>query len=350
MIPQNPLDNSIQYFENMKGLIGPITSLKKEYQLVFLCDSNTYTHCYLPYFNKIVKQVIVVSEGDIHKNFDALASVCEQLLKFKAHKKTLLLSLGGGLVSDLGGFAASIFKRGIPYVNIPTSLLAMCDAAFGGKTAINLSAVKNAVGSFYNPLHVWVCPLFLQSLPQNEWRSAWGEIMKMLLLFYPEVWTQKQWLTDLESKQHVQSYIRLALNAKQYVVKKDPVENNLRKVLNYGHSIGHAIEAVYNDNNIPMLHGNAIIWGMQLENMVAYKLGIMNEDVYTEINKILSTVLPLPDNLLYADEMSASLLQDKKNEHNTIRMSLLSKPGSFELDVHVPMSLVENVILYNSRL
>ncbi len=342
---------SVYFFDSVSDLN---LFIQKQYssQIIFLCDSNTYQYCFLPYFNSNTYSVITIDPGDYNKNPQQLFFVCEELLKLHADRDALLINLGGGMVCDLGGMTASIFKRGIRFINIPTTTLAMADAALGGKTGINLGLVKNALGTFHHANSVCIATDFIKTLPQREHISGFAEIIKMLLLFDCKEWNKIAQHPAIPAADNplLSGYIKAALAAKGKIVQQDPLEKGIRKSLNYGHSIGHAIEAVYNEKSDTLLHGEAIFWGIQLENLVANQMGIMSSEWAVNINSTLSQIFPLPTQINKIDKIIESLRNDKKNKDEKIQMTLLKEPGLFVINVEVPLDIVKHTLKHFNNL
>lgn len=336
----------VSSLDEIHAIIGKHTPL----QPLFICDSNTYTHCYLPFFSRY--PVVTIPAGDRNKSLQNAEQILSTLLDLHADKSTLLIALGGGMITDITGFVASIYKRGVPFLLIPTSTLAIADAAIGGKTGINLAGFKNSVGTFYFPLNVIVHYPFLSTLPIQEYNSGWFEIVKSILLFDKKlskiILTQKHIPTPIE----IQPFLETSMRFKAKIVKKDPYEKGVRKALNYGHTVGHALEAFYHTNNQnPVLHGEAIGWGMQIENCIAHQLGLMSDKTLHTVNTYLNQLLPLPQPLPPLDLVMGFMKNDKKNQGNTIKMALLTQPGKFQIDCNVNYEELANVwqILSNKK-
>lgn len=232
------------------------------YEVVVICDSNTYIHC-LPHLQGIeAKKVITVEAGEKSKSFETYQSICEELIHIGAGKNNLLIALGGGVVSDLTGLVASTYKRGIPYINVPTSLLAMVDASLGGKTAINLNGVKNVIGSFYFPEAVISSSVFLETLPKDEWLNGFGEVVKHTLISNTPP-------PDIELS-HISNEQLLEWSLVKYqIVSQDPNESHLRYILNAGHTIGHALESWALLKGLPLSHGSAVAFGLLIESYIS---------------------------------------------------------------------------------
>lgn len=237
----------------MKGLAEIIGSHSKVFVLV---DANTRKYC-LPLIEYQIQpyELIEIGAGEEFKNVSTANHIWEQLIENKADRYSLLVNLGGGVVSDLGGFAAACFKRGIDFVNIPTTLLSMIDASIGGKTGIDFGGIKNSVGLFAKPLDVIVNTDFLKTLPQRQIVSGIAEMIK-----YGYVCNRS--LLEVNSDNY-QDYIEAARQCKMSVVGEDFHENGRRRILNFGHTVGHAFESYFNGNGCPVTHGEAVALGMQ---------------------------------------------------------------------------------------
>ncbi len=248
---------------------------EKNYSSVFiLVDDNTLECCYplfLQYFetDKPI-EVIQIESGEIHKNINTCVNVWNVMTELGADRKSLLITLGGGVVTDLGGFVASAFKRGIDFVNIPTTLLSMVDASVGGKTGVDLGVLKNQIGVFANPQMVVVDPEYLHTLSAREIRSGTAEIIKYGLTYDIKLFNEIKDNKNL----NIKDLIHRSIEIKNTVVLEDPKEQNLRKVLNFGHTVGHAVESYFleSDHKESLTHGEAIAIGMVCESFLSVKL------------------------------------------------------------------------------
>ena len=321
------------YFDNF-GL-EPFEKLMKESGIsktFVLCDEITADLC-LPVLNEMVNlrefTLILIPTGESHKTIKTCNSVWEQLTKVNADRKALLINLGGGVLTDLGGFAASCYKRGIRFVNIPTTLLAMVDASTGGKTGVDFGSFKNQIGVFSTPEFTWVHSIFLKSLPKNQIRSGAAEMIKHGLIYDP-----KHFDEVISNFNDLTSLISDSVFIKQAVVAQDPTEKGLRKILNFGHTLGHAIESFYLETPSSLLHGEAIALGMFLEAYLSQRtLGLSNDELMIITNHIKSLYdLPLidPDDYQAIIELTK---QDKKNEHGNVRFVGLEQIGKAVYDV-----------------
>jgi 3-dehydroquinate synthase len=324
--------------------------LALENQPVFiLCDARTNGFCiatlmqHMPFLSKAKR--IVVPAGESAKQWDVCLLIWEALIQEGAQSNAVMLVLGGGALCDVGAFCASVYKRGIRLRLIPTTLLAMVDASLGGKTAINFQGIKNNIGSFYSAEAVYYQPHFFQTLPIRELHSGIAEMVKHGLLDSAETW------------QKIQSYVAAdfytlpAIKASQAIknrfVSADPTDQGIRQALNFGHSIGHAIEACSLETVTPWLHGEAIMLGMQIELWLSVKKCSLPITVYNEFVQMHQRIFPYRLPFLFNEkQLLAVLMHDKKNR-DSIRMSLISSPGVPQIQVSVEESLITEAIHEN---
>ncbi|MEN3324110.1 3-dehydroquinate synthase [Mariniflexile soesokkakense] len=321
---------------------------KKNFSKIFiLVDENTHQYC-LPYFlekleTTIAIEIIEIESGEINKTIDTCVGVWNTLSELNADRKSLLINIGGGVITDLGGFVACTFKRGIAYVNVPTTLLSMVDASVGGKTGVDLGHLKNQIGVISNPDLVLIDTRFLSTLPQNQMRSGLAEMLKHGLISDENYWNKFQDLSKL-SLDDLDELIYESVIIKKNVVEEDPFENGLRKTLNYGHTLGHAIESYFlsNPNKTTLLHGEAIIVGMILASyistelvgfpkQIAHHIKTLFVDYYGKVTINKSEYAPIIELLKY----------DKKNNHGNINFVLLENIGKPRIDCLVD----DNVII-----
>ena len=315
------------------------TIQKGNYSKIFiLVDSNTNEYC-LPTFlyelvTEIPFEIIEIEAGEQHKNIETCVGIWEALTALQADRKSLFINLGGGVLTDLGGFVAATFKRGIDFIHVPTTLLSMVDAAIGGKTGVDLGVLKNQIGVFQPPKAILIYDQFLSTLPQNQMRSGLAEMLKHGLIQDANYWEQLNHLQDL-NEENLLSLIQTSVKIKNDIVTKDPFEKNIRKALNFGHTIGHAIESYFLALNpeTPVLHGEAIAAGMVIESYLSFKNDLIDFSTYSEIKlRIEQYFEPLPLNPENIEAILPYLLHDKKNIDQKIKFVLLNKIGSYVLD------------------
>lgn len=312
---------------------------KRYSNVIFLTDENTHQHCLpllLPELEELGEhEVLEVPAGEESKSPEVLTQLWYALSELGADRHSLLVNLGGGMITDLGGMLAGTYLRGIDFVNIPTSLLAMVDASVGGKTGINLGHEKNRVGLFLEPRATCIIHGFLETLPIRERRSGFAEMLKHGLISNRNYW-ERCLALDIDQQLPDSVLILESIKLKKQVVDQDFRETGYRKILNFGHSIGHAIEALSLDTPSPLLHGEAIILGMMAELDLSAKcagLDLMESKVMIE-----KLAQRYPD--LHCDFEPGELLplirRDKKNEGSRHHFTLLEQPGRARPDVIVP--------------
>ncbi len=313
-----------------------------------IVDENTKQHCY-PIFQSRFEhphQCIEIKAGEQHKNLSTCAVVYDQLLKFGADRHSLCINLGGGVIGDLGGFCASTFMRGFDFIQIPTTVLAQVDASVGGKLGVDFQGVKNMVGLFNHPEMVFIEVGFLKTLPGDELRSGYAEIIKHAIIYDRKLW-QELCAKETWSDNINQAIIQWSVDIKSRVVAQDFKEGGIRKILNYGHTIGHAVETLSFDTEKPLLHGEAIAIGMICEAHIAWQLGLLEAPALDGITEYIVGIYGnqaeyLEDILKTMDLMK----HDKKNKGNQILASLPSHIGHYTYDVAIDQALVENAFMY----
>lgn len=300
--------------------------------IFILVDENTDKFCLPVLLKKIGRvfpeNVIRIPAGEPFKNFPSCDFIWEKLLDLKADRKSLLINLGGGVVSDLGGYVAATYKRGIDFVNIPTTLLAMTDASIGGKTGINFKGYKNQIGVFYDPRRVVIYPPFLETLRIDHLKAGFAEMIKHALIADERFWKKIQKI-DTNSWKEIEPFIKKSIQIKLKIVKKDREERGNRKKLNFGHTVGHAIESyVLEKNNKPMLHGDAVASGMIVESYLSHKRGGLSNEEFEHIQKFISDRYPaFKMNHEATNDIINYMRADKKNVNGSVNFSLISKAG-----------------------
>lgn len=326
---------------------------KVEYShILFLVDTNTSEHC-LPIIAKELAgakyDIIEIDSGEESKNIDICIGIWRMMMDFGADRNSLLVNLGGGMVCDIGGFCASTYMRGIQFINIPTTLLAQVDASVGGKTGIDLEQRKNLIGTFQPAELVIIDPLFLNTLPEREIKAGLAEMLKHGLVYSH---THFENLESLIKKSGVlgTKLIRQSINIKKQLVKSDPLEKGQRKILNFGHTIGHAIESLSltKDKN-PLLHGEAIAMGMLCESYLSNKYNQLSD---TELEQITSLLLHIyPKYAIQKNDhqkLIHFLKSDKKNESGVFNFSLIRKIGEADYNCKISEEqVIESLNWYN---
>lgn len=301
-------------------------------QLVVLTDSRCKELC-LPLFLEktglpATVPIIEVPEGEQYKNVDTCSTIWAALLNLKLDRNALLINLGGGVIGDMGGFCAATYKRGIDFLQVPTTLLAATDASVGGKTGIDFQQLKNAIGVFQQPAGVLIDPLFFATQSKRQLASGFAEMVKHALIGDPDLWRQLETLKELVDPPWAQ-WLVPSITVKARIVEQDPNELGLRALLNFGHTIGHALEGFFLSSACPLLHGEAIAWGMYLETFAAEQAGYVLPDHFPSSAALKEWLLrfysPIPLATIDALSLWALMLNDKKNERMQVRIAL---PGS----------------------
>ena len=329
---------------------------RKSYSSIFiLVDNHTKALClayFLQHFEDLNEiSVIEIPANEINKHLDTCRDVWQKLSDMGADRKSLLINLGGGVVTDLGGFVASTFKRGIDFVNIPTSLLSMVDASVGGKTGIDLGGLKNQIGVIVNPQLVIVDSEFLKTLPKNEYKSGYSEMLKHGLICDASYFRELSQFKSLEEG-NILSYIHHSVMIKKEVVIEDPYEMGRRKILNFGHTLGHAIESYFltDSNKTALLHGEAIAVGMILEAYLATQLCELSSSEADEIKSVFLNLFTKVDfSKEDIQEIFALLKYDKKNSHGKVNFVLLNKIGIPVIDIQIEDSYFEDAFNYYQK-
>ena len=317
---------------------------------LILVDENSYTHC-LPRLIASVEalqeaEFAVVPVGEECKDLAIAQQLWQTLLEDGADRSTVIVNLGGGCVSDLGGFVAAGYRRGIRYINVPTTLIGMVDAAIGGKTAVNLQGVKNQVGFYHQPEITCIDPAFLATLPDEEMISGTFEMLKTFLVGDAEAYSR---LCDIilggTLDISTDMIVRCA-GIKQAVVRRDPHERDVRRILNLGHTFGHAIEAYSHQCGQPLSHGNAVGIGMVYALWLSvHKLGLPEAELQ-RLRSVVTRLTPLPHYTLRDTEaLLGYMRQDKKNAAGEIRCVLLQEPGAPVIDVAVDENEIRRALL-----
>ena len=324
---------------------------KKYSKIAIIVDENTHQHC-LPIVEKNVPNVeflkIKISAGEQHKTLETCQNIWQQMMELGLNRNALTINLGGGVIGDMGGFCASIFKRGMDFLQMPTTLLSQVDASIGGKLGIDFMQVKNSIGIFNNPQAVLIAPEFLKTLPFNEIRSGFAEIIKHTLIDNAEQWAALQFINDLQIVDWP-TYLAPSLQIKKRIVEEDPFEKGIRKALNFGHTIGHAIEGWALETPEPLLHGEAIAIGMISEAWLSHQLvGLPMESVQQIAQFILSTYEPYPLKESAFDDFLHLMSKDKKNDNEAINFTLIQPIGKAIINQTASREMiVESLHFYN---
>ena len=303
-------------------------------QIAVLTDTHTRKHCY-PIIQKWLPEHEVgeVPAGEEHKNLDSCKLIWQNLTDLNFDRHALLIVLGGGVLGDMGGFCAATFKRGIDFVLIPTTLLSQVDASVGGKLGIDFNNFKNQIGVFCEPKATIIHSPFLKTLPERELRSGFAEVIKHCLIS-----DEAMWQTIRRKNVHEQDWetlVKHSVDFKKSVTEKDPKEKGLRKILNFGHTIGHALESYFLAEGNRIFHGEAIAMGMIMESFIACEKKMISQQQLNEITSYLIQVFEKQD-MPWGDALVIQLIaQDKKNKGNEVLMALPEEIGKALWDIAV---------------
>ncbi len=344
----------ISYLDQDFSALNDFLAKKQPSKLFFLVDENTHNDC-LPILlanlsTEIPFEIIEIEAGEELKNIATATQLWEILAENEANRKALLINLGGGVITDLGGFVASTYKRGIAFVNVPTSLLGMCDASIGGKTGIDLNFLKNLVGTFSTPEKIFLYPDFLETLPFTELRSGFAEMLKHGLIRDAKHWEELIAIPEL-TVTTIKPHIERSMQLKQEVVTLDFKEQNVRKTLNFGHTFGHAVESLFLKNQTIITHGEAVALGMICETHLSYLQKLISSDVQEIIINNIQKYFPYISIAQFGDDEIISLMKnDKKNDQNTINFSLIESIGKGNFDQKVSENQLLEVLQFYRNL
>jgi 3-dehydroquinate synthase len=331
-------DSSIEIGSVTEGTLSIVLQAYKDHNLIIVVDENTHDNC-LEYmitsFPELERaEIILLPCGEENKVMEVCFQVWQAFTEYGFGRKDLVINLGGGVVTDMGGFIASIYKRGLKFINIPTSLLGMVDASIGGKTGIDMDRYKNQLGTFSHPTHIFIDPIFLQTLPEEEIFNGYAEMVKHALIKDVDLWEKIRVIHSEEELTTIDN-IYTSVKIKTEIVDGDPTEKGERKILNFGHTIGHALESYFLDKNA-ISHGHAVALGMCAESFISLKRNWISKEIFKDIEATITASFPMIS--LNADEVStiiSLMYQDKKNEAGKILGSLLNGVGSCLYDIEL---------------
>lgn len=342
------LSNNCQLFFNENGLnyLNEILIPSNYSKIIVLVDENTNNYC-LPNFlarlpTEVEIEIIEIEAGEEMKNVATCLELWQTLMDLGADRRSIILNLGGGVVTDLGGFVACTFKRGIDFIHIPTTLLAMVDAAIGGKNGVDLGQLKNQIGVIKEPKAVVIDTIFLTTLPPREMRSGLAEMLKHGLIYDKNYWDEIKNVSNLNTDD-LDRLIYQSVQIKNKIVSQDLTEKGIRKSLNFGHTLGHAIESYFleNENKPTLLHGEAIAIGLILESYLSLELHLITKEEYAEIKYYISDIFePVAFTSEDVEKIISLLIFDKKNEFGKIQFALLNGIGGISLNQNVSNSII----------
>jgi 3-dehydroquinate synthase len=320
--------------------------LKSSYSSVcVLVDELTEVYCY-PLIEKSLPphKIIRVQSGEEHKDINTCSLIWQQLTEFSVDRHGLLIILGGGVLGDMGGFCAATYKRGIDFLLMPTTLLSQVDASVGGKLGIDFQHFKNHIGLFQEPASTLICTDFLNTLPERELRSGFAEVIKHCLISDKAMWDIIR--SKSLAHQDWQTLVRHSVEFKWSVVAEDPKEKGLRKVLNFGHTVGHAVEGHFLKQGNRIYHGEAIAVGMICESYLAYKKGLLDKEGLDQITEYILKIFGKIELPQHHEPILAGMLQDKKNKGNKILMALTKGIGKAVWDIEISEEEIKSSLSY----
>lgn len=349
---------AVLHLDNYDVTIGPLgqphadwLAARKYAGLAVLMDDNTLRDCWPllePLLAAMSPQLIVVRPGEQHKTLETCQYIWRQLFDMGAGRNWCLINMGGGVLGDMGGFCAATYKRGMAFVQVPTTLLSQVDASVGGKLGIDFCGVKNSIGVFQDPIAVWADARFFETLPARELRSGFAEIIKHALIADAGQWRELCQIDDLSTVDWT-DWVARSVAVKQAIVRADPQEKGLRKALNFGHTVGHAVESYFLATDAPLLHGEAVAIGMVCEAWLSVQQQTLGQAEYADIRALLLRVYghqPVP--LQAWPELLATMRQDKKNEDAGINFSLLTSIGAVRVnEICTPEAILESLTHFN---
>ena len=346
---------SIQFTHSAGESIDQFIEAHNYSSVFVLMDENVMQHCWpiIQFESKSLEnvEILLVDAGEEQKDIEIATQLWHSLIEAKADRASLLINIGGGMISDLGGFVASTYKRGIDFINIPTSLLSMVDASIGGKTAVNLHHLKNQVGVFCNPKAIYIQTDFLKTLDPRQMLSGWAEMLKHGLIADENHWNKLIEVTEL-SIENIAPHIPRSIEIKKEIVEQDPQEKNIRKKLNFGHSLGHIIESFSLENDSDhLLHGEAVAIGMIMESYLSVKLNGLSKDALQLISAQIGSFF---NKYEIQDQLIAQsfdyLLQDKKKEGNELNLTFVSAIGESVINQNCKFEdIIESINYYKDN-
>ena len=346
---------SVSYIIGDDALVKSTNKFNPYKRIIIITDENVERLCLPVFKNKLpllkINGIVTIKSGEENKSINQLIYIWKELTKFNVDRDDLIINLGGGIVTDIGGMAAATFKRGLKFINFPTTLLGMVDAAIGGKTGIDFERFKNQVGLFVNPVSVIADPIFLLTLEETQWQSGFAEVLKYGLILDRELWHKLEDRKYSDADINWGLVIKKAAKDKIDIVRFDTLEKGIRKNLNFGHTIGHALESYYLKTKNPVTHGMAIAAGMICEAWISSQ--IFNIEC-THLNTIVSMIDKNFIRFNFTETEIPVLMQlmkqDKKVRGNKQNFSLLKKLGKAVHEIEVSSDLiVQSLEYYISR-
>jgi 3-dehydroquinate synthase len=343
------MEQRIIISRNIKSELAMAVAECEHDHIFVLVDEVTREKCWSKICNEIILKdatLITIGASDSHKNLDTIVEVWKSLCNNNATRHSCIINIGGGMVTDLGGFAASTFKRGIDFINIPTTLLAMVDASVGGKTGINFAGLKNEIGVFNNARFVIIDTDFLKTLDENNICAGYAEMLKHAIISSEQMWSDCLNFTLMQPDfNRLREMLALSIKVKENIVKQDPKEHGIRKALNFGHTFGHAMESWSLKTNKPLPHGYAVAYGMICELYLScVKMGFPTEKMRQTVNFIKSNYGEMNFTCNDYDNLVKLMHHDKKNLGFKINFTLLEDVGKIKINQSATDEEIKNAL------
>ncbi len=315
---------------------------------ICIVDDNTQNHC-LPILEQKLNQqlnVIIIKSGEKYKTIDTCTKIWKEMMLLGADRHSLVITLGGGVVGDMGGFCAATYMRGISFIHVPTTLLSQVDSSVGGKLGVDLNGYKNMIGLILNPNAVYIFPEFIKSLPNRELFSGFGEMIKHALISDKNLWSQINAINPLTHADWKEDIYK-SVYVKYKITEEDPLELSIRKKLNFGHTVGHAIESENLKNEFPLLHGEAIAIGIICESHISYQKELLSLEALEEITQMILDLYDRhPESILDINNIISNTKHDKKNKGGITRCTLLNDIGSAVIDQKITENEIKLSLQY----
>jgi 3-dehydroquinate synthase len=319
---------------------------------IVIVDENTEIHC-LPILHQKSKHefdIIVIPAGEEYKNIVTAQFIWSEMLRIGADRHSICINLGGGVIGDMGGWTAASFMRGMAFIQVPTTLLSMVDASVGGKLGIDFQGVKNIIGLIKDPKAVFIFTEFLETLSTQLIRSGFAEVIKHGLIQDKKYWDKVKTI-DLKTFKEWDEIVYESVLIKKAVTEVDPNEKGIRKILNFGHTIGHAVESLSFNHKTPLFHGEAIAIGIIIEAHLSYQQKFITEQELNAVSHFLTSLYGIhPEYIPEASEILPLMLKDKKNKGGRIKFSILNKIGQCLYDQEVSLKQIEEALRYYTLL
>lgn len=345
-------NHTTEITSNIQDSITNFLKERKYSKIAVICDENTEEHCLPKVLDALPEHYLLkITSGEINKHLGTCENLWTALTEAGFDRKGLIINLGGGVIGDMGGFVASTYKRGMDFLNIPTTLLSQVDASVGGKLGVDFNGFKNHIGLFAEPQNVLICTDFFETLPEREIYSGFAEVIKHGLIYDNSYWNKIK-LVDPKAADWT-SLVERSIEIKKAVVTEDPYEKGLRKILNFGHTLGHAVESYFLEiEGERLLHGEAIAVGMICEAYLATKFTGLSKDSCDEIvSYLISIYNPKAIDTRLFDQIISLTLQDKKNEGGVIQFSLLKKIGTCAVNIPIGTpDMLDSLFYFNQTI